>query len=184
MKIFSNLKIRASYGTSGSQSIAPYSTIDKLRSGSTVIGNQEVITFSPASSANKNLGWERTKQFDFGIDAGFLGGRLNIELDYYYKKTTDLLLERELPYQTGFNSILENVGAVKNYGFEFTVNSVNIDTRNFKWSTNLSISANRNKILNLGDKEFLENGRGSRLIVGQPMGTFWGISPEIPNYRT
>lgn len=175
LKIFSNLKIRASYGTSGSQSIAPYSTIDKLRSGSTVIGNQEVITFSPASSANKNLGWERTKQFDFGIDAGFLGGRLNIELDYYYKKTTDLLLERELPYQTGFNSILENVGAVKNYGFEFTVNSVNIDTRNFKWSTNLSISANRNKILNLGDKEFLENGRGSRLIVGQPMGTFWGV---------
>lgn len=71
LKIFSNLKIRASYGTSGSQSIAPYSTIDKLRSGSTVIGNQEVITFSPASSANKNLGWERTKQFDFGIDAGF-----------------------------------------------------------------------------------------------------------------
>ncbi len=175
LSLFSNLKLRASYGTSGSQAIDPYSVIDKLKSGSTVIGGQEVISFAPESSANKNLGWEKTKQVDVGLDAGFLEGRLGLEIDYYYKKTTDLLLKRELPYQTGFESILENVGAVRNQGFEISVNSVNIDKKDFKWSTNLSISANRNKILDLGGKDFIENGRGSRLIVGEPMGTFFGV---------
>ena len=175
LSLFSTLKLRASYGTSGSQAIDPYSVIDKLKSGSTVIGGQEVISFAPESSANKNLGWEKTKQVDVGLDAGFLEGRLGLEIDYYYKKTTDLLLKRELPYQTGFESILENVGAVRNQGFEISVNSVNIDKKDFKWSTNLSISANRNKILDLGGKDFLENGRGSRLIVGEPMGTFFGV---------
>lgn len=176
LNLFSNLKLRASYGTSGSQSIKPYSVIDKLKSGSNVIGGQEVISSSPASSANKNLGWEKTEQVDIGLEAGFLQGRLGFEIDYYYKKTTDLLLERELPYQTGFGSILENVGAVRNQGVEVSVNSTNIDTKHFKWTTNLSISANRNKILDLGGKEFIENGRGSRLVVGQPMGTFFGVN--------
>lgn len=119
------------------------------------------------------MGENKTSRCWFGCR--FLEGRLGLEIDYYYKKTTDLLLKRELPYQTGFESILENVGAVRNQGFEISVNSVNIDKKDFKWSTNLSISANRNKILDLGGKDFLENGRGSRLIVGEPMGTFFGV---------
>lgn len=175
LNVFSNLKLRASYGTSGSQSISPYSVIEKLASGSNVVGNAEVITFSPASSANKNLKWEKTKQLDLGIEAGFFGGRLNVELDYYHKKTTDLLLSRELPYQTGFTSILENVGSLKNDGIELTLNSVNVKTKDFLWTTNLSISKNKNKVLNLGGKDFIENGIATRLIVGQPVGSFWGV---------
>lgn len=175
MNVFSNLKLRLSYGSSGSQSISPYSTIDKLNSGSTVIGNQEVITFSPGLSANKDLGWEKTNQIDLGIEAGFLDNRINLEVDYYYKRTNDLLLSQEIPYQTGFASMLRNIGSVENRGIEISLKTMNFNTSNFSWSTFLSVSMNRNKVLDLGGKKFIENGLGSRLIVDQPIGTFWGV---------
>lgn len=175
LNIFSNLKFRLSYGTSGSQSIEPYSIIDRLDSGANVIGNQEVVTFVPGLSANKNLGWEKTNQIDVGFEAGFLDNRLNIELDYYYKRTNDLLLSKEIPYQTGYVSMLENVGSVENKGFELSLRTINFNNKDFQWNTNLSVSLNRNKILNLGGKDFIENKRGSRLIVGEPLGTFWGV---------
>ncbi len=175
LDIFSNLKLRLSYGSSGSQSISPYSVVDRLNSSSTVIGNQEVITFSPGLSANKELSWEKTNQVDFGIESGFLNNRINLEFDYYYKKTNDLLLSQEIPFQTGFTSMLKNIGSVENKGFDITLRTLNYNTKNFSWSTNISISSNRNKILDLGGKDFIENGFGSRLIKGEPIGTFYGI---------
>lgn len=173
--IFSNLKFRLSYGISGNQGVSAYAVYDKLNRGKTVIGDSEITTFVPVLSASKDLGWEMTKQFDFGIDFGFLDNRLSLEVDYYYKKTTDLLLEKELPYQTGYSAILDNVGSTKNQGFEIALNSINFDNKNFKWSTNLSLAFNRNKVIDLGGKDFLENGRGARLIVGEPVGTFFGV---------
>lgn len=175
LNVFSNLKFRLSYGVSGNQGVEAYAVYDKLTRNKTVIGDTEVTTFIPVLSASKDLGWEMTKQFDFGIDLGFLDNRLSLELDYYYKRTSDLLLDRELPYQTGYASILENVGSTKNQGLEITLSSVNFDNEDFKWNTNLSLAFNRNKVMDLGGKEFLENGRGSRLIVGEPVGTFYGV---------
>lgn len=174
LNVFSNLKLRASYGVSGTQSIDPYSVADRLQSGSTVFDNQEVIAFYPGSSANKALSWEKTGQFDIGLDMGFFNNRLAVEFDYYQKKTTDLLLKRELPFQTGFKDILENVGSVSNKGFELTLNSINIQQKDFSWSTMLTVSVNRNEVLDLAGKDFLDNGIGQRLIVGQPIGTFFG----------
>jgi len=171
----SNLKIRASYGRSGSQSINPYSTLDKLVSGQTVMGDAQAIYYTKSSIANKDLTWEKTDQVDVGANIGLWGNRVNLELDWYYKKTTDLLLYRELPYQTGFGSILENVGSVQNKGFEFSLNTVNITTKDFEWTSNLTISTNKSKVLDLAGKDFLENGTASRLIVGEPVGTFYGI---------
>lgn len=175
LNLFSNLKFRLSYGTSGSQSIDPYSIIDRLNSGANVIGNQEVVTFVPGLSANKNLGWEKTNQVDLGIEAGFFNNRLNFELDFYYKRTNDLLLSKEIPYQTGYVSMLENIGAVENKGLELSIRTLNLNREDFQWNTNLSISLNRNKVLNLGGKDFIENQRGSRLIIDEPLGTFWGV---------
>ena len=175
LNVFSNLKFRLSYGVSGNQGVGAYAVYDKLTRNKTVIGDTEVTTFIPVLSASKDLGWEMTKQFDFGIDLGFLDNRLSLELDYYYKRTSDLLLDRELPYQTGYASILENVGSTKNQGLEINLSSVNFDNEDFKWNTNLSLAFNRNKVMDLGGKEFLENGRGSRLIVGEPVGTFYGV---------
>lgn len=175
MNLFSNLKVRLSYGSSGSQSIDPYSTFDRLTSGTTAIGGQEVVTFYPGLSANKDLSWEKTNQVDFGIEAGFLNNRINLELDYYYKRTNDLLLSQEIPYQTGFASMLKNIGSVENQGVELSLRTLNVDNPNFTWSSTLSLASNRNKVLDLGGKDFIENGLGSRLIVGEPIGSFWGI---------
>lgn len=172
--VISDLKFRASYGRSGSQSINPYSTLDKLSSGETVMGNVQAIYFQKNNVSNKNLTWEKTDQVDIGLNFGLFRNRLTFELDWYKKKTTDLLLNRELAWQTGFQSMLENVGSVSNQGFEFAVSSVNFDTKDFTWNTSLTISANKSKVLDLAGKEFLENGLGSRLIVGEPIGTFFG----------
>lgn len=175
LNLFSNLKMRASYGTSGSQSIGAYAVMDKLLTKPTVIGDNKVIGYVPGLSADKNLGWEKTSQVDIGLEAGFLDNRLSFEFDYYYKRTNDLLLTQELPYQTGYQTILRNIGSVKNQGMELSVNTVNIATTDIQWNTNFSVSFNRNKVLNLGEKEFLDNGQASRLIVGEPVGLFYGI---------
>lgn len=175
MNLFSNLKARLSYGSSGSQSIDPYSTFDRLTSGSTAIGGQEVVTFYPGLSSNKDLSWEKTNQVDVGLEAGFLNNRINIELDLYYKRTNDLLLSQEIPFQTGFSSMLKNIGSVENKGIELSLRTLNIENPNFTWTSTLSIASNRNKVLDLGGKDFIENGLGSRLIVGEPIGTFFGV---------
>ncbi len=173
--IFSNLKLRTSYGKTGSQSIDPYSTLARLNSGTNYIGEQQVVTFVPAGPADPTLNWEVTDQYDVGLEAGFLDNKLSLEVDYYYKKTTDLLLARELAFQTGFGSRLENVGSLQNQGIDFTIRSVLLTKDNFSWSADLTLSSNSNKILELsGDKEFLENGLGSRLIVGESANTFFG----------
>ncbi len=175
INFISNLKLRFSYGRSGSQSIAPYSTLDKLGSTETVITDNKVIGYIKQNIANKNLTWEKTDQFDLGLNYSMLNNRINVEFDYYHKKTKDLLLYRELAYQTGYNSILENVGSIENHGIELALNTQNIITKNFSWNSVLTLSSNKSKVLDLAGKEFLENGMGSRLIVGQPVGTFFGI---------
>ncbi len=175
LNLFSNLKLRASYGLSGSQAIGAYAIWDKLSTKTTIIGNNKVIGYVPGLAADANLGWEKTSQFDLGLEMGFLDNKIAIEADYYNKRTTDLLLTQELPYQTGFSSILRNIGAVRNQGVEVNINTVNIATKDFKWSTNLMVSLNRNKVLDLGGKEFLDNGIGSRITVGEPLGLFYGL---------
>lgn len=175
LHLFSYLKVRASYGMSGSQSIGAYAIWDKLATQTTVIGNDKVIGYVPTLSADKNLGWEKTSQIDFGLEMGFLKDRITFEADYYYKRTSDLLLTQELPYQTGFKSILRNIGSVKNHGLELSLNTVNISTKDIIWKTYYSFSLNRNKVLDLGDKDFIENGIGSRITVGEPLGLFYGL---------
>lgn len=174
IEVISDFKLRASYGRSGSQSISAYSTLDKLSSGETVMGDVQAIYFQKGNVSNKNLTWEKTDQVDIGLNFGLFRNRLTLEFDWYKKKTTDLLLNRELPWQTGFLSMLENVGSVQNTGFEFALNSTNFDTKHFSWNTVLTLSTNKSKVIDLAGKNFLENGLGSRLIVGEPIGTFFG----------
>ncbi len=174
-EIFSNLKIRASYGKTGSQSINPYATLARLESGVNYLGDQQVVTFIPSGSADPSLKWEITDQYDIGLEAGFLKNRLNVEIDYYYKKTTDLLLARELAFQTGFSTRLENVGSLQNKGVDIMLRAIIVDKNDFSWDADLTLSTNKNKILELsGGKEFIENGVGSRLIVGESVNTFFG----------
>ena len=172
----SKLKLRASYGKTGSQSIAPYATLARLQSGINYIGGNQVVFNRPGIASSPTLTWEVTNQLDIGAELGLFKGRLNLEFDYYKKKTKDLLLERELAFQTGFPTRLENVGSLQNSGVELGINGYLIQKGDFSWSSTLSLSTNKNKVLKLsGGKEYIENGEGSRIIVGEPIGTFYGV---------
>jgi len=168
------LKLRGSVGMTGNSEIGDYSAMG-LYEGRSYAGKPAIY---PLQLENKELSWETTTQYDFGVDFGFFDNRLNGEIDLYYKKTSDLLLDRLLPYSTGFSSITENVGELENKGIEFTINSTNIAGK-FTWQTSFNIAANRNKILSIvSPMTFVRN----RVEEGQPIGVFYlkkyaGVDP-------
>src|SRR5690606_19104551 len=127
--IFDELKLRLSYGEVGNTGINPYQTQGRVQRVGYSLGGQPVFGFQSAELANTSLKWERTRQFDFGIDFGFLDYRLTGTLGVYQQNTVDLLMNRQLPITSGFISVLENVGATKNTGFEFNISSVNIESK-------------------------------------------------------
>lgn len=182
----SNLKMRISYGRSGEQGINAYQTLSVLGSSNIWIGDQLYTTFSPSRNADPDLSWEKTDQLDLGIDFGVLNNRLNFVFDAYYKKTTDLLYPISIPGSSGFTSQLKNVGSMENKGFEFALNALLINSKDFSWDIGLNTSINRNKVLDLGpgnDKVLAPEGAVSGgnisgnpcvLIVGKPVGVFYG----------
>ena len=102
---------------------------------------------------NPDLKWEKTLQWDAGVDVSVLNQRIDLSLDYYYKKTSDLLLEAPIPGTSGLNTIMRNIGSVQNQGFELTLNTHNIQTDNFNWMSTVLFNVNRNKILNLCEND-------------------------------
>jgi TonB-linked SusC/RagA family outer membrane protein len=152
--LFSNLKLRAGYGVTGNERIGDYASYALMSNtrftfdGST---NNAGTHMSQSSAENKGLKWETTKQWNVGVDFGFLNNRINLTLEGYFKKTNDLLLSVKLPYYTGFTSGQSNVGSIQNRGFELDLSTHNIDRRDFSWDTKFNISFNRNKVLDLGD---------------------------------
>jgi len=182
LNFFSNLKFRASYGLSGSQAIPSFRTLAILNAANTTFNATENPGVVLGRPENPVLKWETTKQLDIGLEMGFFNDRLSFEVDYYQKETEDLLLNAQLPRQTGFVSKLQNVGKVENKGVEFLVNSINVNNDNFRWSTSLSVSANRNKVTDLGGVDFInlvvpasQGGTGARLIVGETVPVFTGV---------
>ncbi|MDN5217411.1 TonB-dependent receptor [Fulvivirgaceae bacterium BMA12] len=179
--VFDNLKLRASYGSAGKESIAPYRTLAVLNSAGLIFNDIQTVAIFRGRPENPELTWETTNQFDIGLEMGFFEGRLNLEMDYYYKKTTDLLLERQIARATGFSTKLENVGSVQNQGLELMISSLNIDKGNFKWETTLTVAGNRSKVLDLGGVDEIvrysleQGGPGSKLIVGEPIGVYTGV---------
>ena len=176
--IFSDLKVRASIGKSGNQAISTYSTLPSLQVNSVYFNSTEAVGLRTGNISNPDLKWETTDQFDLGLEAGFFKGRLSFELDYYYKKTKDLLLSVEIPGQTGYSSRLDNIGELQNQGLELMINAVPVDRKNFSWDLAFNISGNRNEVLSLGDKDFVDVATGSRLIVGEPAIVFYGMVQE------
>ncbi|MDH5826632.1 SusC/RagA family TonB-linked outer membrane protein [Sphingobacterium faecium] len=169
----SDLKIRASFGTTGNQEIGQYQSLSTLYNLNYLFGNKVVTGFASQRIPNKNLGWETTYQYDGGMDIALLNSRLQFTMDYYYKKTTDLLLNVEIPWTSGYASSLQNFGSVSNKGFEIGVKSKNLIGQ-FLWSTDLNFSFNRNKVLTIG-AESESYITGNYIIkVGEPLGTFYG----------
>lgn len=183
VSVVNNLKFRASYGLNGNQSLGRYKSLASLGFSRYIYGNESVITSFPSSMGNSELGWESTKTANFGIDLSLFNYRLSATIDVYFSKSKDLLLQQSLPYMTGFANVWSNIGQVRNRGVEFTLNSVNIQNKNFKWTSDLVFSLNRNKIVSLYGKDSDSDGVedddiGNNWFIGESIGAIFGYEPD------
>ena len=182
---FNELKLRLGYGTTGNANIGTGVNRDFVaRDLYSAVGSYQGATgLSPTQLANVNLSWEEAVELNLGLDYEVFDGRLSGAIDVYRKENRDLLLERLLPNDSGFTSINENIGAVRNDGIEFSFNSVNVNTQNFIWSTRFNIAFIQNEILELPDGEDIRpDATLTSLQIGEPIGLIqtprWaGVNP-------
>lgn len=190
LNVFSGLKIRASWGITGNQAISPYQTLSRISSGSNYPYNGSDGTdlgYFIANAPNPSLKWESTTQTDVGIDVAVFKGRLTVTADYYKKTTKDLLMSRTIPGYTGFTSIIDNIGSIENKGIEIEIGGDPLVGK-VRWNTGLNISANRNKVLSLGNIDrigyittkggYSVNNPFMYLIVGKSFGQIYGYGYE------
>ncbi len=169
-KAISFMKLRTSYGKTGNAEIGNFSSLSLF--GSSAYANLAGIILT--SIGDPRLSWENTNQFDLGFDFGFLNNRITGEVDYFYKKTNDLLLNVNTPATSGITSITKNVGDMENRGWEFVLNTTNIQSKNFTWTTSFNISTYKNKVTRLVVPVNPGSRTLGRLAVGQPYGQFFG----------
>lgn len=151
--LISELKLRVSYGITGNQGISPYGSLATLGSWYRYPynnGSNLNIGFGISDIANPNLKWESTGQSDIGFDLSLWKGRLTSTVDVYRKVTKDLLMPRQLPGYVGVGSVIDNIGSIENKGIEILVGGDPVATPKFRWNTSFNLSANRNKVLDLG----------------------------------
>ncbi len=182
LDLLDELKIKLSYGLTGNDNIGAFGPLNLYSTGQNYYGSPGII---PTQIPNPDLKWETTENYNTGLDFALFKERIYFTSDFYYNKTTDLLLNRPLPGSSGFTSMKANVGALENRGMEFSLNTVNLDFVNFEWTTSLNISFNRNKVLELyEDQPITGEGRGNNAaIVGEPLGVFYmynslGVDPS------
>lgn len=173
--LISFLKLRGSYGLTGND--AGFGNFPQLGLwGAAKYNNQSGLV--PTQLANPKLKWEKSKQLDIGVDFGLFDNRISGEIDYYVRKTEDLIYNVPVPAITGFATQTVNVGSMENKGFEFVLNANNITWGDFKWSSSLNLARNINKITKLDGDQTLIPGNDGRylnsLIVGEAIGVFYG----------
>lgn len=170
--VVSLLKIRGSFGETGNQSgIADFGHLKSFAAGSNY--NDEA-GIKLERLGNPNLKWETTRQYDLGLEIGFLNDRIILDGDFYLKKTSDLLLSKPIPATTGFSTRLENIGDMDGRGFDFTVKSVNFRGK-FSWNTTLTLSTYKNEIKKLYNDQPINGSFVTRHAVGKPLGSFFLI---------
>lgn len=156
ISFISNAKLRTSFGVTGNNRVSDFGYLPDIILGTYYpFGSASSPAYYQGRLGNEKLKWESTRQFDAGIELGFLRNRLELEMDYYYKHTYDLLLSSQIASSTGYGSATVNIGETRNRGFEFTLNSKNITTRNFSWNSNINISFNQNRLVALSAGEDL-----------------------------
>ncbi|GAA4442237.1 TonB-dependent receptor [Ravibacter arvi] len=177
VNFISTLKIRASYGISGNNSIGDYSHIGLLSTTRYLEGNSLKQGLVPTSLSNDDLTWEKSKQTNLGIDLGLFRDRLTLTADVYKNLKTDLLLAVQLPAASGFTNSTQNIGDIENKGMEFGLSSINIKGRRFEWNSGLTFSANRNKVLKLATEGGrISNSNYQITQVGSPIASFFLIN--------
>lgn len=189
--VFDNLKLRGSWGQTGSQAIPVYGTVTTFGTSDQDAGTSFLNgTLTPGikigNPGNSDLRWETTTQMNVGLDIAILSSRLGFEVDYFNKNTTDLLLSEPLPQYSGGGSIFRNLGEVKNTGFEFSITGRFFSSSDFNWYSTLNATFLTNEVVSLGDREriFQDGDAGAGLtnlpeMVIQPgygLATYWGLN--------
>jgi TonB-linked SusC/RagA family outer membrane protein len=179
-ELINNLKVKASWGKNGNQSLNPYGTLSTIGLGQPgghgyVFDNTEQTSWSQYISAigNSELGWETTTSVNGGFDISLWKDRLRFELDMYKSQTTEQIFNRSIPpISNGFNSTKATMGQVNNFGIEFTLNTINVKQKDFEWSSMLNFYLNRNKLVDLyGDGK---DDIASSLFLGKSLGAIYG----------
>lgn len=169
------LKVRLSWGSNGNQAIKAYQTLDRLKLTNYIWGDKGTtvngVLLAYDAIGNPNLKWETTRTINAGVDFSFFNSRLSGSIDFYVAKTSDLLMKRTVPIMNGYNSIMDNVGKTRNTGVELALNSINIERKDFSWSTSYNFSLNRDKIIELrGDgKDDITN----KWFIGEPVKVYY-----------
>ncbi|HUG41317.1 MAG TPA: TonB-dependent receptor [Longimicrobiales bacterium] len=185
---FSDLRLRVGYGKQGNQAVPPYASLITLAPGNNYSFGQDPVTgITPTRNPNPNLKWEETSQVNVALDYGLFDNRLSGSAEYYVKNTSDLLLEVPVPQPALVPTRLENVGKTSSKGVELTLDAQVLDRDGLGWSAGLVFAADRNEIVDLGGRNYLQSARASgqgqsdtwtqRLIEGYALGTFYG--PEF-----
>lgn len=195
--VLNNLKFRVSYGLTGNENFDvgdgttntwPYLAL--LQTANSIAGDGSVSAgFSPRNIANSLLQWESSREFNPGLDFGFLNNRISGSIDYYSRTSDNLLLDQDVSYVTGFRGGIVNKGEVRNSGWELELRTKNIAMEKFSWSSTLIASTNKNELLNFGNDDGNLTvdgfGRNTQWInkVGNPISSFWGYvaDTEISN---
>lgn len=186
-KTISKLKLHTSFGVTGNSEIGTYRSLATVSQSSTIIGDQLHLVSYLDNMPNPNLKWEKTAQWDFGFELGLFNNRLNFDISYYYKYTSDLLLNRPVPESTGFSSIMDNIGAVSNQGLDILVTAYPIQTADFQWTSTLNMGFNKNRVEKLDEAATVDPISGKRQITtdgfvgydmlireGEPLSSFYG----------
>jgi TonB-linked SusC/RagA family outer membrane protein len=172
-RFLNELKVRASYGKTGNNNIGNYDQLATINYEKYVLGNTGIGGYSAGRLSNPALTWETQQQINAGIDVSFLNNRIALTIDHFRSRNTDLLLNVNVPDITGFNTALKNIGEVKNTGWEFAINTVNVEGK-FRWQTSLNFSTYRNQVTKLGPSGDPIISGGNITMIGQPVGMFYG----------
>ena len=179
--VFSDFKLRAGYGMAGNNRIGNYGSLAVLSSVTAPSGNGSAPGYVASQIPNPYLMWEANKTFNVGLDLGFFDQRLTIAPEFYVNRSSNLLLDAKLPTSSGYTSMIINAGETQNIGLDLTINSINIDTRDFSWQSALTLSHNQNKVnkltgedVQLWEAKFGYDQNTHLVGVGQPLGQFYG----------
>lgn len=182
--IFQSIKIRAGYGVAGNNKIDNNLYATSYGSGSYGNGNSEYITYVPGTTlGNSNLVWEKTHTINAGLDVSAFNYRVNLGVDFYNNESKNLLIKNKIPTSTGYSTQMQNLGSIRNRGVEITLNTVNIQTRDFMWTMDLNVAFNRSKVLDIygesnENNSFIqdyESRMGFKIEKGKPLGQFYGL---------
>lgn len=179
------LKLRFGMGTTGNAAVDPYGTLGVIgaywmpfSTGNTMIfvTNEPYYSSSSNLMSNKNLSWEKTTQFNYGIDFSFLNGRIGGSMDIYHSRTSDLLMRMTIPSLSGYPAMMANIGQTKNFGVDMTLNFVPVRTKDFEWASDLNLAYQKDEIVELSNGKV--DDVSNAWFIGESISVHYGIASD------